>query len=164
MTGLLWLSLIPLFAAADRIVGSDMKNPKSLGNGLVIVPIAAMSVLGAWGGVAMAAAWLLYRNLPWAIGGTTTPRTTRQALGALARHSMPCAAAAICWLSGLLPGGAVFAFLLFAPLVTVLDLYRASDVDARAHFGLEENLRLNTKIELCRGALFGSALTLIGMR
>lgn len=159
----LWLLLSPIFAAADRIVGSDLKNPKSLGNGLVIVPLAAMCALGTWGPAALVATWLLYRNIPWTIGGTTTPRTPRQIAGSLARHAMPAVTAITCTVFGLVSPMAAYGMVLYAVAATSLSVGFAAYIDELKP-GEPEDTSVNATIELARGAIFGmmAAIAVIG--
>lgn len=159
----LWLLLSPLFMAADRIVGSDLKNPKSIGNGLVLVALAATSVMGEWGGAALSATWLIYRNIPWRIGGTTTPRTSTQVVGCFLRHAMPACVAVPCAVFGLIHPFAAYGFLLYALAATSLNVGFAHYIDALAS-GAPEDPTVNANIELARGAIFGmmTAIAVIG--
>lgn len=159
----LWLLLVPLFAFSDRTVGSDGAHPKTTGNLPILVLALALAFSKVHAAAVLSGTWLLYRNLPWSWGGTTTPRTCLQMLGALARHSMPAAAAFGCFLLGWLSIWVAGAFLLYALAATCLGVYYGLYTDAQRQFKLPEDPRVNARIELTRGGLFGLALALTTM-
>lgn len=148
-----WWALIPLMAYADRMVGSDHKNPKSLGNGPVILVALAALALRQWVPASLLAAWLAYRNVPWKLGGTTTPRTPAQMVGSLVRHSVPLLAAAPLVINGLIQLSATWPLAVFAVFATLQHIGYAKYIDSVA----AEDTSVNAAIEITRGLAFGAA-------
>lgn len=159
---LIALVIIPFFGAADRMVGG-------LGSRSVVFTLTM--ALGAWiswsfgsyVAVTMCGAWVFYRALPWAIGGTTTPRTPIQILGSLARHSWPMAVA---W--GIHRAGDVAAVLpatlaIYAVAATAMSIAYAQHVAKLARDNQEDDGSLNELFEVARGTLFGMSLAITAL-
>lgn len=159
-----------LFRYADRRIGSDEPHPKSTGYPPVIVyalVFAAYAWLSGialgWAFAGLVLAWCLYRSLGWKVGGSMTPRTVGEILGALARHSLPAlawlamdrAADVISWLPDL-PLASVIPLIAFAFLATdqVIEYARFADLPGMTEPELK---RINARLERERGFVFGIA-------
>lgn len=150
------LLAVPLFAWADRTVGGAGK--RSVAFGAVVALGLAVGLLGhLWGATGLCVAWVLYRSLPWKVGGGTTPHGG-EILGALLRHAIPMAAALILFLGGWGPLVAVYAMGGFALAATALAVSYASAIDKLIASGGSENGQVNSKYEIARGAFYGAAL------
>jgi len=150
-----------VFAAADRTIGGGGR--RSLAFAAVFALALAFWFLGEPLFTVVALAWALWRSLPWSIGGTTTPRTFGQKVGALLRNLIP-AAAALCW--GLWAGDAValagsLAFFVWAVLATDLSVEYGEQIDRYAGTGSEVPW-LNEHVEVRRGQLFGATFLGLG--
>lgn len=150
-------ALVPLFAWADRTVGGAGR--RSLAFGLVLLSgVLAWALTHSLTPVTIACAWIVYRSLPWKVGGGTTPRTLAEVAGAWARHSMPAGVALALYLAGAAPE-ALPAFLgLYGCVGAGMAAAYARKVDALAARGAAEDGRFNATLEVARGAAFGAAL------
>lgn len=150
-------ALVPLFAWADRTVGGAGR--RSLAFGLVLLSgVLAWALTHNLTPVTIAAAWIVYRSMPWKVGGGTTPRTPAQIIGALARHSMPAAVAWVLHYAGAAPQALYACLGVYGVLATAFAVDYARTVDALAARGVAEDGRHNAALEVVRGAAFGAAL------
>lgn len=167
---------VPLFYYADRQVGGDNPNPKSTGYGPVFI-YAALSM--AFGSLnedrvtlflgEMALGWIVYRSLPWKVGGSMTPRTGAEKLGSFLRHCMPAMLAAVLYLIG---GKVVWAmdisffsilpFIAYGMFATMLaiDYAHATDFFVSNNTPLSD---INAKQEFDRGLAFGLMMLVGGI-
>ncbi len=167
------LAAIFLFRWADRKVGSDDPRPKSTGYGAVFLfgllchglnYVAALPSL--WLVAIMAHVWILYRSLPWKVGGSMTPRTGPELAASFARHALPglvCAAV----LTGSDPGfwatgqwGFLAVFFAFACLATVQHQRYGRLVWSSRPVNLAVE---NAHIESTRGAAYGVCLAMVAL-
>ena len=167
---------VPLFHYADRQVGGDHPNPKSTGYGPVFIYVALTLALGSFlqdrvllflG--EMALGWIVYRSLPWKVGGSMTPRTVGEKIGSFLRHCMPAMLAVALYILG---GKVVWAmdispyvplpFLAYGLFATVLaiDFAHATDFFVSNSEPLED---VNAKQETDRGLAFGLMMLLGGV-
>lgn len=150
------LLAVPLFAWADRTVGGAGK--RSVAFGAVVALGVAVGVLGhLWGVTGLAVAWVLYRSLPWKVGGGTTPHGG-EIIAALMRHAIPMGAALVLYLGGWGPLASVYAMGGFALAATALAVSYAGAIDKLIASGGSENGQVNSKYEIARGAFYGLAL------
>ena len=150
------LAFVPLFAGADRIVGGAGK--RSVAFGAVVAAGLAAGFLGhLWGVTGLCVAWVLYRSLPWKVGGGTTPHG-KQIPAAFLRHAIPMGAALILFLGGWGPGASFYAMGAFAVIATALAVSYATAIDKLILTGGSETGQINGKYELIRGAFYGLAL------
>lgn len=152
--------LIPFFAFVDRLLGSDVNRAKSIGNTSVFILSLWMAFVNPIISFFMAT-WLIYRNIPWSIGGTTTPRSNKQIIGSLLRHGVFIVPTTVDILMGWLPLYSITFPILYSIIVTLGLIQYSKHIDDRIKKGLPENPKFNASIEILRGALFGLMLVLI---
>lgn len=154
---MLALVLSPLlFALADRAVGGAGK--RSIAFGAVVLTGLILGLLThQWAVTGLHIAWVLYRSLPWKIGGTTTPHGS-QIAASFARHAIPAFAALILWRGGWGPLTAVYALVGYAAAATALSASYAAAIDRLKASGGQEHGQINAKYELARGLFYGLAL------
>lgn len=144
-----------LFALADRGIGGLLR--RSFVVGTLIAAAAGLAYLGFHFLALLIVVWLVYRTIPWKVGGSLTPRTTGQIIGSLFRHALPTVAV----VGGNVWFGTSFhaaiPLLTYAVVATVLSVSYARLVDNLAAKGLGENGDANDLQEIIRGALFGLA-------
>ncbi len=164
-----------LFAWADRKVGGDDPNPKSTGYGRVALYAALCGGVGFLVGAhalltlaAMAVAWVVYRSLPWRVGGSMTPRTTGERVASFARHALPALVlVALHFAAGsspLLPPVKLIAalpFLVYAAHATSLAIGFAKTADGARYEHVVADA--NAKVEKSRGLSFGFAMLVAGV-
>lgn len=160
----LWAITSPAFSIADRGIGGALKRSYVIGSLVVLVILEALT-----GGIVPASltmAWIIYRTLPWAFGGTLTPRTPIQITGSFLRHSMPAMAAFVLCIFGFTNFLTVTAMMVYALYATLLSKYYASSVDKIIDENKDNNekhleqAKLNEKIEIFRGILFSIAFAI----
>lgn len=164
-----------LFAWADRKVGGDDPNPKSTGYGRVALYAALSAAVGFLTEThalltlgAMALIWIVYRSLPWKVGGSMTPRTSAERLATLARHSLPALGlVALHLAAGASPLApevrpiAVLPFIAFAAFSTSLSINFAKAADGAKFEHVVADA--NAKVEKSRGMAFGLAMLVAGV-
>lgn len=157
----LWALASPAFSIADRGIGGALKRSHVIGCLAVLIILEALT-----GGIVPASltiAWIIYRTLPWAFGGTLTPRTPIQIVGSFLRHSMPAMAAFGLCIFGFTNFLTVVAMMVYALYATLLSKYYANSVDKIVDENKDnsekhlEQAKLNEKIEIFRGILFSIA-------
>lgn len=149
---------IPLFAWADRTVGGAGRRSHAFG-AVVALGLATGFLGHLWAVTGLSVAWVLYRSLPWKIGGSTTPHGG-QIAASFARHAIPALAALILWRGGWGPMASFYAMILYAAAATALSVSYATAIDKLKAAGGSENGQINSKYELARGAFFGIALAM----
>lgn len=149
------IALIPIFAVADRLVGSGRR---SFGMALAVIGAGIVGYEAA--GLALAACgvvWMLYRSLPFK-GGSGAPQSGGELAAAAIRH-VPALLVAVpaFWANG--PHIERLAALvgLYAIAATSLAAWYGDRVIAAKHAG-QPSGRENEIVETMRGALFGAAL------
>lgn len=149
--------LLPFaFAGLDRGIGGMLR--RSI---LVACALAAAIALGLAGfgflGLIIAV-WLVYRTLPWRIGGSITPRTPAEIAGSFARHALPVVAVigGNVWFAPT-PWSAALPFVVYAAFATGLAIAYARHVDDLKERGLGDYGDFNDGLETARGGLFGLA-------
>lgn len=152
---ILALVLIPLFAAADRMVGTGKRSAgmalASVGGGLVGYLAAGWALAGA--GVV----WMLWRSLPFS-GGSAAPTTAKERIAAFIRHlPMLLVFVPAYWAHGRdLKQLVIFLALAVGAAFTLAVWYGGALIKAREDgrpIGDE-----NKTVEIARGAAFGAAL------
>lgn len=152
----LMLILLPaLFALADRGIGGLFR--RSFVIAPMVVAVGALAYFDHRFLALLVALWMVYRTIPWDVGGTLTPRGPVQIIGSFVRHALPTAAV----LGGNVWFGTSFhtaiPLLAYAVVATVLSVSYARLVDDLKSRGLGENGEANDKQEIIRGAVFGLA-------
>jgi len=160
----LWALASPAFSIADRGIGGALKRSYVIGSLAILIILEALT-----GGIVPASltmAWIIYRTLPWAFGGTLTPRTPIQITGSFLRHSMPAMAAVglcIFGFTNTIPITAMMAYSLYA---TLLSKNYAISVDKIVNENKDNGLdnlkqtKINNKLETFRGILFSIAFAI----
>lgn len=155
MPHVLYALAIPLFTAADRGIGGLFR--RSYVYGALLLIAAALTYFKEYPAAIITVVWGLYRSLPWKIGGSTTPRTAEQIIGAFLRHLSPSLAVFICWQQFGVDPKMFLPFGFYAVIATGLAYAYGRDVDAMARAGIAELGQVNEKVELVRGFVFGVA-------
>jgi hypothetical protein len=150
-----FVALPIVFALSDRGIGGLLR--RSFVVGTLIAAAIALGWMGYGFLAVLIIVWLVYRTIPWKVGGSLTPRRTGQVLGSLARHAMPMLAVVggSVWF-GTKPEAAI-PLAVYAVAATALAVAYARFVDGLASMNLGENGEANDKLEIVRGALFGLA-------
>jgi len=150
--------LLPfVMAGLDRGIGGMLRRSIT-----VACALAAAIALGLAGFGFLAliiAVWLVYRTLPWRIGGSITPRTPAEIAGAFARHALPVVAVPMAhvWFAPT-PLSAALPFVVYAAFATGLGIAYARHVDDLKARGLGDYGDFNDGLETARGGLFGAAV------
>lgn len=144
------------FAGLDRGIGGMLRRSVTVACALAAAIALGLAGFGFLGVVI--SVWLVYRTLPWKIGGSTTPRTPAQIAGAFARHALPVAAVigGNVWFGT--PWSAALPFVVYAAFATGLAFAYARHVDDLSARGLGDYGEANDALETARGALFGLAV------
>lgn len=155
MKELLVILLPVLFALADRGIGGLFR--RSFVVAPMVVAAAGLAYLGFHFLALLIVLWLIYRTMPWKVGGSLTPRGPAQIAGSFLRHALPTLAVV---------GGNVWfgisyhyaiPLLAYAVVATLLSVSYARLVDGLARMSLGEDGEANDKQEVIRGAVFGLA-------
>jgi hypothetical protein len=153
--------MIPLFALADRGIGGLLR--RSYVVGAVIVAAAGWWFANPM--VTMACLmFLIWRTPGWdEFGGSTTPRSARQVVGAVLRNALPAAGmyAATTWFTG--DPMDVLPFAGFCVVATGLQVWYAKKIDRLIAEGKSEDGQYNEIVELTRGAAYGVATALAAL-
>lgn len=159
-----WVIFSLVFSIADRGIGGAIKRSYVIGSLFILTLIALFNdgIVPA----ALTATWIVYRTLPWAFGGTLTPRTAFQIIGSFLRHSMPALAALGLYAFGIANAIPALSMIVYALYATLLAKYYADSVDkiadgkGDAGFKHLKQVYLNDKIEIFRGISFSIAFAL----
>lgn len=155
MITILFMILPTVFAGADRGIGGGARRSIVVASMLLLA--GGLGLLGQGLAAILIATWLIYRTIPWSVGGTITPRGAAQIIGALARHAGPCLAivGGNVWFGT--PPQAAIPLAAYAVFATGLAVWYAHHVDNLAARGLGETGEANDILELIRGLSFGLA-------
>lgn len=153
---IVFLLVLPvLFAVADRGIGGALRRSFVVATALAIT--ITLGMVGHGFLALIIAVWVLYRTLPWEIGGTITPRGAGRIAGAFARHALPAVAVVggHAWFAT--PWAAAIPLLAYAVAATAMAVGYAGHVDEMAEAGGYDDGDYNDRMETIRGAAFGLA-------
>ena len=152
MDVLVYCALPIIFCAADRAIGGGFR--RSITVALMLIGAIGLGIGGYGFAGLLIAAWLIYRTVPWSVGGTITPRGPRQIAQAFLRHASPAVAGVggNVWF-GVQPQSAI-PLVIYGALATGLAVAYAAHIDSGDSVdGIEEN----NNLEIVRGAAYGLA-------
>lgn len=154
----LFILLPGVFALADRGIGGLLRRSFVVGGMLL-----GAAVLGYFNqplAALLIAVWLVYRTIPWKVGGSITPRTTMEIGASLLRHAMPALAVLLAYTWYGVDPQAALPIAAYALAATGMGVAYANHVDKLASQGLGDNGDYNDRLEAVRGGLFGFAAAL----
>lgn len=149
-----FLILLPgVFALADRGIGGLLR--RSFVVGAMLLGVVALAYFDQSFAALLVAVWLVYRTIPWKVGGSTTPRTPVEVAASILRHGMPALAVLLAHTWYGVDPRAALPIAAYALVATGMGMAYAKHVDDLVRRGLGDNGDYNDKLEAMRGGLFG---------
>ena len=161
---MLLLALIPLYAAADRLFGSDKPAFKGKKAAILTLVTGGGFLIAGVTGALFGLGWFLQRVLPFS-DGSQTPREPKEFAKAFVRHAAAMAPALLIayWRTLSLPHAAI-AFAVYVLVACVLagvygrELTKVERSSLTPEEGNRRLIKAYGVIEAVRGAAFGAAL------